>query len=115
MKQLNKALFILTVFASATAFAVSIPGEIYQPQGQLIKSENKGNEFEIEYHVKGTDVKGLAEKATAHAKSNGFRVVKSDIRTREADLKFVRDNQELDIDIELERDYIEYKADLDNK
>lgn len=116
MKHLNKALFILTTFASATAFAqaVAVPEEIYQPQGKLIKSELQGkNDFEVEYLVNGKDVRGLAEKAIQHAKSNGFDLVKSEIKDREADLKFKRNKQELEIDIELEVNGIEYKADLD--
>lgn len=116
MKHLNKALFILTTFASATAFAqaVAVPEEIYQPQGKLIKSELQGkNDFEVEYLVNGKDVRGLAEKAIQHAKSKGFDLVKSEIKDREADLKFKRNKQELEIDIELEVNGIEYKADLD--
>lgn len=113
MKTVSKALLILGTFASVSAFAASIPSEIYRPQGQLVKSENKGDEFEVEYRIKSTDVQGLAHKAMAHAKSKGFRVVQSDIRTTEADLKFVRGAQELSVDIESERGYIEYKADLD--
>lgn len=121
MKKVSKALLVLTTFASATAFAqsVAVPEEIYQPQGELIKSELQGkNEFELEYHVKGTDVRGLAEKAIEHAKSKGFDLVKSEIKDKDADLKFKRNKQELDVDIELEgKDHIEYKAelDLDNK
>ncbi|HHW7506932.1 TPA: hypothetical protein ACU21B_000755 [Mannheimia haemolytica] len=119
MKNVNKALVILTTFVSATAFAqaVAVPDEIYQPQGKLIKSELQGkNEYEVEYHIKGTDVRALAEKAIAHAKSKGFDLVKSEIKDRDADLTFKRNNEELDIDIELEgKDHIEYKADLDKK
>ncbi|AHG75275.1 hypothetical protein [Mannheimia varigena] len=117
MKNVSKTLLVLTTFASVTAFAqsVAVPEEIYQPQGELIKSELDGkNEFEVEYHVKGTDVRGLAEKAIEHAKSKGFDLVKSEIKDKDADLKFKRNKQELDIDIELEgKDRIEYKADFD--
>lgn len=119
MNNLNKTLLILTASISATAFAkgVAVPEEIYQPQGKLIKSELQGkSEFEVEYHVKGTDVRGLAEKAIQHAKNKGFDLVKSNIRDRDADLTFKRNNEELDIDIELEgKDRIEYKADLDKR
>lgn len=115
MKKITKSLLILASFMSATAFANTIPSEIYQPQGKLVKSVDKGDEFEVEYHLKGNDVTSLVQKATAHAKKHGFRVVESEIRKHEADLKFVRGTQELDVDIEVERGYIQYKADLDHK
>ncbi|QLB14447.1 hypothetical protein A6B39_02770 [Mannheimia granulomatis] len=117
MKQVSKALLILATFASATALAQStaIPEEVYQPKGQLIKSERQGkNEFGIEYHVTGKDVRGLAEKTIEHAKSKGFDLVESEIKDDDADLKFKRDQQELDVEIELtDKDLIEYKIELD--
>lgn len=115
MKNLTKSLLILAPFMSAAAFANTIPNEIYQPQGKLVKSENKADEFEVEYHLQGSDVAALAEKVTAHAQKFNFRVVESDIRKNEADLKFVRGNQELDVDIEVEKGHTEYKAELDHK
>ncbi|TCP96828.1 hypothetical protein EDC44_10325 [Cricetibacter osteomyelitidis] len=68
----------------------------------------------MEYRLKGNDVRGLAKKVIAHAKSKGFRVEESEIERDDADLKFERGNQELDVSIELKgRNRIEYKADLD--
>lgn len=115
MRKLTKALVILAPFLSTTAFAKSIPSEIYQPRGELVKFDEQGNgEFEVEYRVKGNDVRGLAKKATEHAKRKGFKVVESDIQKDDADLKFKRGNQELDIEIEAKgKNRIEYKADLD--
>lgn len=108
-----KSLLILVPFLATSAFAGKIPAEIYQPKGQLIKSVNKGNEYEVEYHLKGNDVRELAKKAKAHAKKHGFRIVEDQVWEREADLKFVRDGQVLEVDIEVERGYIEYKAELE--
>ncbi|HHW7578706.1 TPA: hypothetical protein ACU21O_000139 [Mannheimia haemolytica] len=115
MKTVSKGLLVLATFASATAFAVSIPSEIYQPRGELVKADRQGNgEFEVEYRVSGNDVRGLAKSAIAHAKRKGFHLVESDIHRDDADLKFKRGDQELDIEIEVKgRNRIEYKADLD--
>ncbi|QIM66905.1 hypothetical protein A4G16_05720 [Mannheimia granulomatis] len=117
MKAITKTLVILTPFLSATAFAGNtIPAEIYQPQGDVVKSERQADgEFEVEYKVQGKDVRGLAEKATDHAKSQGFTVLESKINNDDADLKFKRGTQELDVDIEIKGNHIEYKAELDAK
>ncbi|HDL6102023.1 TPA: hypothetical protein PXG26_001113 [Mannheimia haemolytica] len=104
-----------------------LPSEIYQPRGELVKADRQGNgefeveyrvsgndEFEVEYRVSGNDVRGLAKSAIAHAKRKGFHLVESDIHRDDADLKFKRGDQELDIEIEVKgRNRIEYKADLD--
>ncbi|MDD0824445.1 hypothetical protein PTQ27_08215 [Mannheimia sp. AT1] len=114
MKSLTKALFILAPFISGTAFANSIPDDIYQPKGELIKAQKQGNEFEVEYKLQGDDVRDIAKKATEHAKRKGFRIVESEIKKDDADLKFKRGNQELDVEIEAKgKNRIEYKAELD--
>ncbi|QLB16106.1 hypothetical protein A6B40_00175 [Mannheimia varigena] len=115
MKSIAKTAFILTAFVSATVFAKSVPSEIYQPRGELVKADRQGNgEFEVEYRVKGNDVRSLAQQTIAHAKKKGFRVVESEIKRDDADLKFERGDQELDVQIELKgNNRIEYKADLD--
>lgn len=111
-----------TVFAaiigltSVAALAKSIPSEIYQPRnGELIKSDRQGNgEWEVEYRLKGSDVRPLAKQVMQHAKNKGFRLVESEIERDDADLKFERGDQELDVSIEAKgKDRIEYKADLD--
>lgn len=102
--------------ASISAAARSgIPHEIYQPRGELIKSDRQGNgEWEVEYRLKGDDVRPIAKAAVRHAEKQGFRVVESEIKRDNADLKFRRGDQELDVDIELKNHgRIEYKADLD--
>ena len=87
---------ILALF-SASAFAAPLPSEIYRPAGaHTVKADHQGN------------------KVIAHAHSKGFRVVESEIKRDDADLKFRRGRQELDVSIE-SKDHgrIEYKADLD--
>lgn len=114
MRKLTKALFILTSFVSASAFANSIPNDIYLPKGELIKADRQGNEFEVEYKLQGNDVRALAQKATEYAKNKGFKVIESNVQKDDADLKFQRNHQELDIDIEVKgTNIIEYKAELD--
>ncbi len=117
MKMLSKATLVavsLSLFAGS-AFADRIPREIYKPSGKLVKADRQGNgEFEVEYRLKGRDVRGIAERTIAHARSHGFRLVESDIEREDADLKFKRGRQELDVQIEHKgNSRIEYKADLD--
>lgn len=117
MKIFSKATLFalgLSLFAGS-AMAGSIPKEIYRPNGQLVKSDHKGDgEFEVEYRLSGNDVRGIAKSAIAHAKRHGFRLTESEIKRDDADLKFSRGNQELDISIEAKgKNRIEYKADLD--
>ena len=110
------ALFATTLgLFTSSAFAISIPNEIYRPNGQLVKVDKHGyGECEVEYRLKGNDVRGLAKKVISHAQKQGFRLKESDIERDDADLKFKRGNQELDVQIEVKGyNRIEYKADLD--
>lgn len=104
----------LGLFASSV-FAANIPSEIYRPNGQLVKADKQGHgEYEVEYRLKGNDVRGLAKRVISHAQKHGFRLKESDIERDDADLKFKRGEQELDVQIEVkDHNRIEYKADLD--
>ncbi|PVX32440.1 hypothetical protein C8D76_11338 [Pasteurella langaaensis DSM 22999] len=103
---------------SANAMAAHIPSEIYRPfGGKLVKADRQGGgEFEVEYRLdaRHTSVPALARRVISHARSHGFHLEESDIEHDDADLKFERGDQELDVSIEL-KDHrrIEYKADLD--
>ena len=108
---------ILALF-SATAFASPLPSEIYRPDGaHTIKADQQGDgEFEYEAELSGqrNSIPSLAKKVIAHARSKGFHVVESEIKHDDADLKFKRGKQELDVSIEDKgQGRIEYKADLD--
>ena len=98
---------ILALF-SATAFAAPLPAEIYLPAGaHTVKADRQGN-GEFEYEAE------LPARGIAHARSKGFHVVESEIKHDDADLKFKRGRQELDVSIENKgHGRIEYKADLD--
>ncbi|MDO4879087.1 MAG: hypothetical protein Q3966_07340 [Neisseria sp.] len=107
---------ILSLF-SAAAFAAPVPSEIYKPAGaRTIKADRQGDgefEYEAELPGKRASVPSLAKKVIRHARSRGFKVVESEIKHDDADLKFKRGNQELDVSIEDKGHRIEYKADLD--
>lgn len=108
---------ILALF-SATALASPLPSEIYRPAGaHTIKADHQGDsEFEYEAELSGrhNSIPSLAKKVIAHARSKGFHVVESEIKHDDADLKFKRGKQELDVSIEDKgQGRIEYKADLD--
>ena len=108
---------ILALF-SASAFAAALPAEIYRPAGaHTVKADRQGDgefEYEAELSARRTSIPALAKKVIAHARSKGFRVVESEIKRDDADLKFKRGHQELDVSIESkDRNRIEYKADLD--
>lgn len=117
MKLFSKAILtgVTLGLVSTYSFAAHIPSEIYKPNGQLIKADNKGQgEFEVEYRIHGNDVRGIAKRAISHARSKGFHLVESEIERDDADLKFKRGDQELDVEIEYKgKNRIEYKADLD--
>ena len=103
---------------SVNSFAAPIPHEIYYPHAaKVVKAERKGGgEFEAEFrlHDRDISVPALAKKVISHAKRQGFRVEESKIKHDDADLKFERGDQELDVSIELkDKGKIEYKADLD--
>lgn len=108
---------LLALF-SAGAFAAPVPAEIYKPAGaQTVKADRQGNgefEYEAELSSKGVSIPSLAKQVIAHAKSKGFKVVESEIKRDDADLKFKRGQHELDVSIEdKDNGRIEYKADLD--
>ena len=103
-------------FSSSSAFARSAPNDIYQPSGaKLVKMDKQSDgEYEVEYRLKGNDVRPLAKRVIQHAKARGFHIVESEIERDDADLKFKRGDQELDVSIEQKGNgRIEYKADLD--
>lgn len=108
---------ILALF-SAAAFAAPLPSEIYQPAGaKTVKADRQGGgefEYEAELSARQTSIPSLAKKVIAHARSNGFKLVESEIKRDDADLKFKRGRQEMAVSIE-DKDHgrIEYKADLD--
>lgn len=108
---------ILALF-STSAMAAAVPSEIYKPAGaETVKADRQGQgefEYVAELSARKTSVSALAKKVIAHAKSKGFRVVESEIKRDDADLKFKRGQQELDVSIEdKDNGRIEYKADLD--
>lgn len=106
---------IMALF-SASAFAAPIPGEIYQPRNaEVVKADQQGNgEFEAEFRLQGNSVRELARQVRSHAQSNGFKLVESSVNKEDADLKFKRREQELNVSIEhKDNNRIEYKADLD--
>ncbi|WP_018652036.1 hypothetical protein [Actinobacillus capsulatus] len=115
MKMLSKATLLAMTLGlfTATAFATDIPREIYRPNGKLVKADRQGNgEYEVEYRLRGNDVRVIAKNAISHAKRHDFRVTEAEIERDDADLKFERGDQELDIQIK-DHNRIEYKADLD--
>ena len=118
MKNKSTAIVLTGIMAlfSTGAFAASMPGEIFQPRGaEVVKADRQGDgEFEAEFRLRGNDVRDLAQQVRNHAQRNGFKVVESEVKRDDADLKFKRRNQELDVSIE-QKDHgiIEYKADLD--
>ena len=94
----------------------TLPREIYRPRGaQVVKAEAQDDgEFEAKFHLRGNDVRQLAQRVISHARSQGFHLVESEIKPHDADLKFRRGDQELDVEIERKgHGHIEYKADLD--
>lgn len=103
---------------SISAFGAHIPRDIYVPDdADVIKAERQGDgEFEAEFRLDSRDVSvpELAREAIRHARSRGFNVEEKDIERDDADLKFKRGDDELDVSIELKDHHrIEYKADLD--
>lgn len=118
MKNTLKATLLATVLglASTTVLAKSIPSDIYKPRNaEVVKVDRQGrSEYEVEFRLYGDDVRPLAKRVIEHAKDRGFRIEESEIKRDDADLKFKRGDQELDVSIELKnKDRIEYKADLD--
>ncbi|SNU79033.1 Uncharacterised protein [Neisseria zoodegmatis] len=119
MKQ-SKTLLITGIMAlfSAGAAAAGLPGEIFQPRGaKVVKADAQsdgGYEAEFRIDAGNTSVAHLVERVREHARRHGFEVVESDIKNDDADLKFKRRDQALDVSIERNRQgVIEYKADLD--
>ncbi|WP_373766907.1 hypothetical protein [Glaesserella sp.] len=116
MKTFTKVSLLVLSFMSTPAFADAIPIEIYDPiDAEIVKADRKGRgEFEAEFRLRGDDVRPLAESVIDHAYDEGFRLEESEIDREDADLKFRRGDQRLDVQIELKDRYrIEYKADLD--
>lgn len=119
MKQ-SKTLLITGIMAlfSAAAVAAPLPGEIFRPRGaKVVKADRQsdgGYEAEFRIDAGNTSVAHLVDRVRAHARRHGFEVVESDIQGDDADLKFKRRNQALDVSIERNKHgVIEYKADLD--
>ena len=119
-QNMNKTHLIAALLAAGLIGMASakggVPREIYQPRGaQVVKADHQGDgEYEVEFRLRGNDVRPLAKQAINHAKRQGFSLVESDIERDDADLKFQRHNQEMDISIEHKGNgRIEYKVDLD--
>lgn len=109
---------ILALFSAAAFAASPIPNEIYSPaDAVIIKAELPGQgEFEAVFRLNANQisVKNLARQVRRHARSQGFHEVKSSVQNDDAELKFKREDQALDISIEQNRHgMIDYKADLD--
>ncbi|HBO38114.1 MAG TPA: hypothetical protein DD638_05580 [Pasteurellaceae bacterium] len=103
---------------SANVMATQIPKEIYKPRdAKIVKADRQGNgEFEAEFrlHADKTNVRDLAKRVISHALDHDFSIKERKIKNDDADLKFKRGKQELDVSIELkDKGRIEYKADLD--
>lgn len=108
---------LLAAMLPAAAGAVSIPNPIYQPaNGEIVKADGKRNGgFEAQFLVNSNNVRWLANKVRNHARRNGFKVAAFEVDENDADLKFKRRNQALDVSIKLKFDNtIKYKADLEN-
>lgn len=115
---MKKTLLLAAMLAGFSSFAAAdtLPREIYRPRGaQVVKAEAQDDgEFEAKFYLRGNDVRQLAQRVISHARSQGFRLVESEIKPHDADLKFRRGDQELDVEIERKgHGHIEYKADLD--
>ena len=107
-------------FGSFLRHGIRLPAAFRNlPSGcaHTIKADHQGDgEFEYEAELSGqrNSIPSLAKKVIAHARSKGFHVVESEIKHDDADLKFKRGKQELDVSIEDKgQGRIEYKADLD--
>ncbi|MDG2960468.1 hypothetical protein P7L91_06345 [Bisgaard Taxon 10/6] len=119
--KLNTKIVLSTILAglfSASAGAASIPRDIYVPaDADIIKADRQGGgEFEAEFRLDSRDVSvpELAREVISHARSRGFHLEEKEIKRDDADLKFERGDEELDVSIELKDHHrIEYKADLD--
>lgn len=115
----NKSSLVLSgmmAFFCAGAFAADIPAEIYRPaDAEVVKADKQGNgEFEAGFRLHGRDVRKLAGEVRRHALGNGFKLVESSVNREDADLKFKRREQELNVSIEHKGNgRIEYDADLD--
>ena len=108
---------IMALFSSS-AFAASMPAEIFQPRdAEVVTAERQNDgEFEAEFRLKAQqhDVAALAEQIRQHAQHHGFTEMESEIKREDVDLKFKRGSQELEVSIEQKaHGMIEYKADLD--
>lgn len=119
MKTKSSVMMLTGIMAlfSTGAFAASMPDEIFQPRGaEVVKADQQGDgEFEAEFRLRGSDVRSLAQQVRNHAQRHGFKVVESEVKGDDADLKFKRRDQELDVSIERkDHGMIEYKADLDS-
>lgn len=109
---------ILALFSNSAVGATPIPHEIYSPaDAVVVHTELPGSgEFGVKFRLNSrhTSVKNLAQEVRRHAKSQGFKEIRALVQHNDADLKFKRKDQELDISIEeKQHGVIEYKADLD--
>ncbi|MDU8925122.1 hypothetical protein RYD26_09395 [Pasteurellaceae bacterium LIM206] len=117
--QSKLALAVLSLgLFSTNAIAARLPAEIYKPaDAEVVKADRQGDgEFEAEFRLKGDkkDIRRLAKRTIEHAQRHGFHVTEKELDDGDADLKFKRGDQELDVSIELkDHGRIEYKADLD--
>lgn len=119
MKITSKITFIATLgLFSINITAAQLPSEIYQPaSAEILHAQARDNgEFEAEFKVNARhiSIKELAARIIAHARTQGFSVEQSIVKRDDADIKFYRDKQELEVSLELKSpNVIEYKADLD--
>lgn len=118
MKAIQTAILLVGISAAFAVQAAGVPSEMFQPRGsQVIKSQAQGNgEYELELRVRKGSVPALAKQAIRHAQSKGYHLVERKIDREDADLKFHKNNHELDISIEdKDNGWIEIDQNLDTE
>ena len=117
----TKILLVLTTLAFAvTAHAAqdTVPEIIFVPDNAtVIEAEKKlFGGFELDANLSGSSLSGLSEQVKAFYIDKGFVLSREQADDDDIELLFVKEQESIEVDIELEHnDIIEYSVDYETK
>ena len=117
----NHIMLALTAAAFAvTAHAASdpIPDIVFVPENAKVTEAEKKwfDGFELEANLSGSSLIELTQQVKAFYLDKGFTISREEIKEDDVELLFVKGQENVDVDIELEHNnLIEYSVDYETK
>lgn len=114
MLALTAAAFAVTAYAASDV----IPDIIFVPESAKVTEAEKKwfDGFELEANLTGTTLIDLTQQVNVFYLDKGFEISREDIKDDDVELLFVKGQEQIEVDIELEHNnLIEYSVDYETK